>query len=62
MILDITGSSTFISAAKAIMDHLMDLFCGSQKIASKGVILKKSQYGIDADICFSMPILCLAKG
>jgi hypothetical protein len=62
MILDITGSSTFISAAKAIMDHLMDLFYGSQKIASKGIILKKPQYGVDADFCFSMPILCLGNG
>lgn len=61
-IVEVTGSGTFISAAKAIVDHIRDLFYGSLQIVSKGVIVQKSQYGVEEGICFSMPLVCHGNG
>ena len=40
------GGNTFLSATKAIIDHLTEWFKGSEKILSMGVIVNKQIYGL----------------
>ncbi len=57
-----TKGNAYISATKAITDHLRDWFQGSPKIVSMGVILKSVKYGIPAGLCFSLPTICTGVG
>ena len=56
------GGNTFLSASKAIIDHLTDLYKGSEKIVSMGIVVDKSVYGIEEGICFSLPTMCTGNG
>jgi len=47
-----------MSAAKAIKDHMHDWFAGSDEIVSMAIIPPIGTYGLDTDICFSLPIKC----
>lgn len=38
--------NTFLSATKAIIDHLTEWFQGTEKIVSMGVIVNKDVYGL----------------
>ena len=48
-----------MSAAVAVTDHMRDWFTGSKRIVSMAVIPPLNTYGINEDICFSLPIRCL---
>lgn len=56
------GGNTFLSATKAIIDHLTDWFQGSQRVVSMGVIVKEDVYGLTKGTCFSLPCLCSGMG
>ncbi len=56
------GGNNFLSATKAIIDHLTEWFQGSEKIVSMGVIVKKSIYGLNEGMCFSLPCFCNGSG
>ena len=56
------GAGTYLSASKAIIDHLRDWFLNKNKIISMGVILPKDLYGISQGLCYSMPCLCEGNG
>jgi len=47
-----------MSAAKATCDHIKDWFVGSDQIVSMAVIPPVGTYGIDTDLCFSLPLKC----
>lgn len=57
-ILTAKGVSSSISAANAIKDHIRDWKYGSSEMVSMAVILEESVYGIPADLCVSMPVMC----
>ena len=52
------GMSSAMSAAKATCDHIKDWFAGKDEIVSMGVIPPVGTYGIDTDLCFSLPVRC----
>ena len=54
--------NAYISATKAIVDHLKDWFGGSHRVVSMGVVLKTEKYGIPPGLCFSMPTTCVGGG
>ena len=56
------GGNTFLSATKAIIDHLTEWFRGTDKIVSMGVVVNKDMYGLEKGICFSLPCICGGKG
>ncbi len=56
------GGNTFLSATKAIIDHLTEWFQGTDKIVSMGVIVNKDVYGLEQGICFSLPCICSGSG
>lgn len=56
------GGNTFLSATKAIIDHLTEWFQGTNKIVSMGVIVNKKVYGLEEGICFSLPCICSGLG
>lgn len=47
-----------MSAANAILDHMRDWFVGSEQVVSMAVIPPHGTYGIDTDLCFSLPVVC----
>jgi malate/lactate dehydrogenase len=61
-ILEKSNGNAYISATKAIIDHLRDWFLGSDRIVSMGVVLKTEKYGVPKDLCFSLPTRCLGGG
>lgn len=56
------GGNTFLSATKAIIDHLTEWYQGTNKIVSMGVIVNKDVYGLEQGICFSLPCICTGLG
>ena len=56
------GGNTFLSATKAIIDHLTDWYQGSERIVSMSVVLGENTYGLRKGICFSLPVLCKGNG
>lgn len=56
------GGNTFLSATKAIIDHLTEWFKGSEKILSMSVIVNKQIYGLTEGICYSLPCICNGSG
>lgn len=53
-------SSSALSAAKAVRDHVKTWLYGTAdgEWVSMGVIAEKNTYGIDKDLCFSYPVKC----
>lgn len=56
-IINVKGTSSSFSAAKAIADHLYDWYHGSNKIVSMGVI-SNGEYGIKEGLVCSFPTKC----
>lgn len=56
------GGNIFLSATKAIIDHLTDWYQGSDKIVSMAVIVNKDMYGLIKGTCFSLPCICTGLG
>ena len=52
----------YMSATKAIIDHLRDWMLGSKNIVSMGVVLSSETYGVPAGMCYSMPTRCTGNG
>jgi malate/lactate dehydrogenase len=48
-----------VSAAKAIMDHVVDWREGSSNVVTMGVITTEAVYGLGVGICISLPTECL---
>lgn len=61
-ILEKSNGNVYISATKAIIDHLRDLYIGSDRIVSMGVILDEEKYGVPPGLCFSFPTQCIGGG
>jgi malate/lactate dehydrogenase len=57
-----TKGNAYISATKAICDHLRDWFQGSDRPVSMGVIVPSTMYSVSAGLCFSMPTVCTGGG
>lgn len=57
-----TKGNAYISATKAITDHLRDWFQGSHHAVSMGVVLSSQKYGVHEGLCFSMPTRCVGGG
>jgi len=55
------GVSSAMSAAVASTDHMRDWFQGTERIVSMAVIPPIGTYGIDTDLCFSLPVRCLGN-
>lgn len=57
-------ASSALSAARAIVNHIHDLHCGSRTgaLASMGVWSDGNPYGISPGLIFSMPVLCTGLG
>eukprot|EP00826_Nyctotherus_ovalis_P008946 TRINITY_DN12330_c0_g1_i12.p1 TRINITY_DN12330_c0_g1~~TRINITY_DN12330_c0_g1_i12.p1 ORF type:complete len:137 (+),score=56.83 TRINITY_DN12330_c0_g1_i12:28-411(+) len=53
-------SSSALSAAKAVRDHIRSWYFGTKEgeWVSMGVISKGNPYGIDENLCFSFPCTC----
>ena len=62
LVVDINQSGCTMEVGKAICDHIHDWFRGSQKIVSMGVILKEVKYGIEPNLCYSLPTVCTGNG
>jgi malate/lactate dehydrogenase len=60
--LEKANGNVYISATKAIIDHLREWFQGSDKTVSMGVVLSTEKFGIPAGLCYSLPTRCLGKG
>lgn len=56
-IISVMGKSSAASAAAAACEHMHDWWCGNQNggWVSMAVINEGGAYGIDKDLCFSMP-------
>ena len=52
----------YMSATKAIVDHLRDWMLGSKHIVSMGIVLSNEKYGVPAGMCYSMPTRCTGDG
>lgn len=61
-ILEKANGNAYISATKAIIDHLRDWFKGSDRTVSMGVVMGENLYGIPAGLCFSLPTVCVGNG
>jgi malate dehydrogenase len=57
-VLKAKGTSSAMSAAVAVTDHMRDWFVGSKRIVSMAVVPPVGTYGIDEDLCFSLPVRC----
>ena len=57
-----TKGNAYISATKAIYDHLKDWFQGSDRPIPMGIIVPKKMYNIPAGLCFSMQTICSGMG
>jgi len=55
--LSVRGGSSVFSAANAVIDHLKDWYCGSDRVVSMGVV-SEGDYGIPAGIWSSFPVRC----
>lgn len=53
-------SSSALSAAKAVRDHMRSWYFGTKENewVSMGVVSKGNPYGIDENLCFSFPCTC----
>ena len=56
-ILNVKGTSSSFSAAKAIADHLRDWYLGSDKAVSMGVV-SNGEYGVEKELVCSFPVKC----
>ena len=56
-IIEQSGKSSAASAAAAACDHMHDWFFGNQQggLVSMGVINEGGAYGVNHDLCYSMP-------
>ena len=59
-ILQVRGGSSVFSAANAVVDHLRDLFVGSQRVVSLGVH-SEGHYDIPKGLWTSLPVRCLGN-
>lgn len=59
-IIEARKSSSAVSAAKAIRDHIRSWMFGTNEgeWVSMGVLADKNKYGIDKNLCFSFPVKC----
>jgi len=57
-------ASSAMSAARAIVDHIHDLHCGTRpgEFASMGVWSDGNEYGVHGGLIFSMPTCCPGRG
>ncbi len=55
-------ASSAMSAAKAVKDHMRSWFLGTKdgEWVSMGVMTEGNTYGLDQNLCFSLPCKCLA--
>lgn len=56
------GASSATSAASAAIDHMRDLFAGSDDAWQSMAIPSDGSYGIDKDIWYSVPVTCSGNG
>lgn len=56
-ILNVKGTSSSFSAAKAIADHLRDWYLGSEKVVSMGVV-SNGEYDVEKELVCSFPVKC----
>lgn len=62
-VIDRRGASSAASAAVAIVDHVRDWWCGSSnEIVSMGVYTDGKAYGVQANLIYSMPVICEGQG
>lgn len=61
-ILEKASGNVYLSATKAIIDHLKEWFQGTDRIVSMGVVLQTECFGVPAGMCFSLPTRCPGSG
>jgi malate/lactate dehydrogenase len=61
-ILEKANGNAYLSATKAIIDHLKEWFQGSDRTVSMGIVLSADILGIPAGLCYSLPTRCLGNG
>ncbi|KAI0562020.1 malate dehydrogenase [Gracilaria domingensis] len=61
-IIGASGRSSASSAASAAIDHVRDLFLGSENSWKSMAVPSDGSYGIDSGIWFSVPCLCPGEG